>query len=279
MTDKVQPRDPGFLRSVYDGAIEGDFSDNRSLTKRVTQIGVGFIPIVGQVADARDTASAVNDIRKGRPDGWKNLGWSLAGWLPFVGDLLKNSRKVGARASMIDPRSALESLRQSWREIADSGDVKLGKTNGLFYEPKIELGVRGLPRDTNGLTNKWGDVQVSKRLKPDEAATTLDHELVHSALSPKFIYGQESRANVATYGYYNSHFLRRAEEGLAEGWARFKSDGIKGLIEGWKYPYQVDYGLDPAKVKIEAGILVGVTAAGMVGAAALGARESAEQEK
>jgi hypothetical protein len=279
VTDKVQPQDRGFFRSIYDGAIEGDFSDNPTLTKRATQIGVGFIPVVGQIADARDTAAAIRDVRNGRPDGWVNLGLSVVGWLPFVGDLLKNSRKVGKQASIVDISGAIKSARQSWREIAEIDEPKLGTFKGWFYQPKIEMGVRGLPRDTNGLTNMWGDIQISKRLSKKESLITLDHELIHSGLSPKFIVGQELRAKVATFGYFSSHLLRRTEEGLAEGWAQFKREGVSGFLKGWNFPYESDYGLDPARVKLEAGALFGATAVGMAGAAALGASQAANDDQ
>jgi hypothetical protein len=100
MTDKVAAQPPGFFRSVFDGAIGGDFSDNESTVKKVTQVGVGLVPVVGQIADARDTAAAIRDLSQGREGAWSNLGFVLAGWLPLAGDLVKSLRRKGVRDTL-----------------------------------------------------------------------------------------------------------------------------------------------------------------------------------
>jgi hypothetical protein len=47
--------------SFIEGALAGDFSDNQSWSKVGGQTLVGFIPIAGQIADARDTVAAIGD--------------------------------------------------------------------------------------------------------------------------------------------------------------------------------------------------------------------------
>lgn len=79
---------PGFFESLYDGVVEGGFSDNTSPVKLAGQIGVGFIPVVGQIADGRDTLAALYKVSMGKPDAWSSLGLALLGWLP-LGDSLK----------------------------------------------------------------------------------------------------------------------------------------------------------------------------------------------
>jgi hypothetical protein len=81
--------EPGLLESLYDGVVEGGFSDNKSPVKIVSQIGVGFIPVVGQIADGRDTVAALHKVATGKPDAWSSLGLALLGWIPLGGDTLK----------------------------------------------------------------------------------------------------------------------------------------------------------------------------------------------
>lgn len=258
MTDKVKGESPGFFRSVFDGAVVGDFSENRSVTKRATQVGVGLIPVLGQVADARDTAAAFRDIREGREGGWSNLGFALAGWLPLAGDLVKSFRKNGVKDTLEGIGHAAGAVKAGWREIASSADERAGEFKGLFYAPATDLKASGLEREVYGVTNRYGDIAIRKGLKPDQAASTLNHEKVHRFFSPMLKYGQEFRANLGVLGYSQSHLLRRVEEGLAEGWARFKTEGVAGFAKGWKFPLENDYGIDPERLKIEQHILLGL---------------------
>jgi len=88
---------PGFFESVYDGVVLGGFSDNDSPVKIVGQVGVGLIPVVGQIADGRDTIAALHKVAAGKPDGWSSLGFALLGWIPLGGDLFKSLRRGGAQ--------------------------------------------------------------------------------------------------------------------------------------------------------------------------------------
>jgi hypothetical protein len=258
MTDKVGNRSPSFFRSVFDGAVAGDFSENESAVKRVTQVGVGLIPVVGQVADARDTAAAIRDIREGRDGAWSNLGFVLAGWLPLAGDLVKSFRKNGVKDTFEGIGHAAGAVRAGWREIASASDERAGDLKGLFYSPKTSLNVRGMERGVQGLTNRYGDIDIRKGLTPEQVSSVLEHEKVHRFFSPMLRYGQEFRANLGVLGYSQSHLLRRVEEGLAEGWARFKTEGVAGFMKGWKFPLENDYGIDPERLQIEQHILLGL---------------------
>jgi hypothetical protein len=265
MTDKVGSQPPGFFRSVFDGAIGGDFSENESTVKKVTQVGVGLLPVVGQIADARDTAAAIRDIREGRDGSWSNLGFVLAGWLPLAGDFVKSLRKNGVRDTLEGIGHAAGAVRMGWREIAGSVDERAGDLKGLFYSPKTTVGVSGMERGVQGITNRYGDIEIRKGLTPEQQSSVLDHEQVHRFFSPTLRYGQDLRANVGVLGYSQSHLLRRVEEGLAEGYARFKSEGVVGFMKGWKFPLENDYGIDPTRLEVEKNILLGL------GTTALGA--------
>ncbi|MFN4895466.1 MAG: hypothetical protein ACK5GN_00905 [Pseudomonadota bacterium] len=258
MTDKVGNDSPGFFRSVFDGAVAGDFSENESIVKKVTQVGVGLLPGVGQVADARDTAAAIDDIRQGRQGAWGNLGFVLAGWLPLVGDLVKSFRKSGVRDTLETIGHAAGAAKAGWREIVSSSDERAGELKGLFYSPKTTMDVKGMESGVHGTTNRFGDIEIRRGLSADEASSVLEHEKVHRFFSPMLRYGQEERANIGLLGYSQSHLLRRVEEGLAEGWARFKTQGLTGFVQGWRFPLENDYGISPERLKVEQHILLGL---------------------
>lgn len=137
MTGKVGSQPPGFFRSVLDGAIAGDFSENDSTVKQVSQVGVGLIPVVGQIADARDTAAAIRDVREGRQGAWGNLGFVLAGWLPLAGDLFKALRRNGVRDTLEGISHAAGAMRVGWREIAGSDEEPAGEIDGRYsHKPR-----------------------------------------------------------------------------------------------------------------------------------------------
>jgi hypothetical protein len=75
--------------SFLDGAVLGNFSDNDSWSATAGQVVTGFIPIVGQIADARDTIASIGQVIEGKPGGWLNLGASVVGWVPGIGDAAK----------------------------------------------------------------------------------------------------------------------------------------------------------------------------------------------
>jgi hypothetical protein len=87
------------LGAFVDGAIRGDFSDNNSWSKLGGQTVVGFIPIAGQIADARDTAAAIGQVWNGEEGGWANLGAAALGWIPGVGDAAKGLIRGGSHAA------------------------------------------------------------------------------------------------------------------------------------------------------------------------------------
>lgn len=75
--------------SFLEGAVLGNFSDNDSWSATAGQVVTGFIPIVGQIADARDTVASIGQVIEGKPGGWLNLGASVVGWVPGIGDAAK----------------------------------------------------------------------------------------------------------------------------------------------------------------------------------------------
>lgn len=268
MADPVSQNSTGLFQSIYEGIFKGDFSSNSSNVKTASQVGLGLVPIAGQVADARDTLAAVKDLTSGKSGAWKNLAFSLAGWIPLAGDFLKSVKKLGFSKTLGSIGKAFKSAKKTWKGLWKKKESKMGNSGAVFYQPKLNLDAKNLPIGTYGTTNRWGDVEIRKGLDAETKKATLDHENVHSFFSPKLKFGQEFRANLSILGYIESHLLRRTEEGLAEAWARFKNEGIRAISKGWRFPLENPYGIDPNRLKIERNILIGVssTAAG-VGAA------------
>jgi RHS repeat-associated protein len=101
--------------SVISEVVKGDFHEGKTTwTGVLLNVGVGMIPVVGQVADARDTIVAVKNVWNDPESGgnWGLLGMAAVGWVPIVGDALKGSGKVVKKAS---------------KELLKEGTEKLGK--------------------------------------------------------------------------------------------------------------------------------------------------------
>jgi hypothetical protein len=80
----------------------GDFNQGESTwTGSIINVGIGMIPIVGQVADARDTAAAVIKVwdKPTSASAWAGLGMAIVGWIPVLGDAAKGATKVGRQVS------------------------------------------------------------------------------------------------------------------------------------------------------------------------------------
>lgn len=82
------------FRSFIEGAVTGDFGKNDSWSATAGQVATGFIPFIGQVADARDTIAAIGQVARGEDGGWLSLGASIVGWVPG-GDVVKGMIRGG----------------------------------------------------------------------------------------------------------------------------------------------------------------------------------------
>lgn len=83
-------------KGVIDEVVKGGFhSGETTWTGTLLNIGVGLIPGVGQVADARDTVAAAKDMWN--EPSWGNaalLGLATVGWIPAIGDAMKGAGKI-----------------------------------------------------------------------------------------------------------------------------------------------------------------------------------------
>ena len=91
----------GFLESLALGAAMGDFADDTGVGGTVGQIGVGLIPIAGQIADARDTAANFVNVwnNPSSGDAWIGLAMSGVAWVPGAGDAVKAAYKGGKQVA------------------------------------------------------------------------------------------------------------------------------------------------------------------------------------
>ena len=215
-----------FGGDVIDGAVRGDFSENSSATKTVSQIGVGLIPIAGQIADGRDTIAAAKNVVDGKEGSWMNLGLALIGWIPGLGDWAKGLGK----GTQVVQRGGKEAIEAS---------LEQGVKRSKFYEPIIE-GDYSLPKG-EGFTDKYGNVTYSLNGSANDRALVYHHEMVHSFLSPKYDFLKNVRADVRMDLYQRSSLMRYLEEALAETYAQVRVNGAHAAFDGVRFPVTNGY--------------------------------------
>lgn len=95
------------LRDALEGAIFGDFSQEQSGARIGGQIAIGFVPILGQLADIRDMIAAGKKIYDGEAGGWSDFGFATLGILPGL-DGVKGLRK--ATTGMVPPSKVRQAI-------------------------------------------------------------------------------------------------------------------------------------------------------------------------
>lgn len=129
-----------------------------------------------------------------------------------------------------------------------------GGLKGLNFRPSLEpvsppppAGVKPtvrfapMPPADYGATTEYGDITINSNLSPAEKQLTLDHERVHSFLSPKINFLRQFRARVGISGYVRVMLLQYLEEAMAETYAQVRANGVKGVITGIKFPIKNGY--------------------------------------
>jgi len=111
------------LWSFLKGAILGGFSDNDSWSSMAGSTVIGFIPIVGQIADIRDIAAAGVHVAEGQEGAWLELGASILGVIPGL-DAAKGAAKGAIRAGKEALEGAAEeAVQKGGRALADRAPV------------------------------------------------------------------------------------------------------------------------------------------------------------
>ena len=104
------------LRECFDGGVAGDFAENATVASVGCQIGVGFIPGVGQAADIRDLGAAVAHRDPG------GVVVSLIGFLP-LGDLVKSAWRWLRNADKADEVVEVAQLTYMEARLAANEDL------------------------------------------------------------------------------------------------------------------------------------------------------------
>lgn len=117
-------------------AFAGDATDTSNLLGILLSVGIGFIPYVGQAADLRDViANIVKLCTDGATaDEWIGLGFAVVGFIPGLGDFLKNGDEVASGVSKLLKNA------DNVDEIADAvkGAMKKGSDVYKEFAEKVE---------------------------------------------------------------------------------------------------------------------------------------------
>ena len=144
-----------FFENLAAGAVSGDFANDTGWGGTVGQIGVGFIPVVGQLADARDTIANLNNVWKepSSIEAWTGFAMSVVAWAPGVGDMAKAAYKGGRKAIKIPgqilDRGSTQIKRLTNSEIqslknagVDPHDLKVNSKYDLFKDSEGKIIVK-----------------------------------------------------------------------------------------------------------------------------------------
>jgi len=134
------------------GVVGGDFYENDSWSATGGKILGGLAP----PADARDVAAAVTHIAQGIEGAWSDLGWSLVGSVPLVGDTIKavgkgsDAASGAARAAGKNGDEVTASAKsvdiEGVKNTDDYGVAFFGKDNLSYYTPdNATIGREGKP--------------------------------------------------------------------------------------------------------------------------------------
>jgi hypothetical protein len=151
---------------------------------------------------------------------------------------------------------------RSFREMGGPGNLNF-RPNLVRVEPPPPPGVKPtvvlgeLDTGVYGVTDPYGNITINWKLTAEEQRLTIDHESVHSFLSPKFGPLRQIRARLAMSGYARSSLLKYLEEAMAETYAQVRARGMKGTIAGITFPIENGY-LCIEEIQVAQGIFLGV---------------------
>jgi hypothetical protein len=135
---------------------------------------------------------------------------------------------------------ALEKGPAVWAEQRAAAGGETFHTAKVKYVPDLIVGGRRVL----GVTNSYGDMEISLAQPMGERFITSLHEQVHSFLSPKFFLFRDARAALRDWGYQNVLLLRYLEEAIAETCGQCRAaDGVnlERILIGVTFPYRGGY--------------------------------------
>ncbi|WP_178371901.1 eCIS core domain-containing protein [Desulfacinum infernum] len=116
------------------GAIFGDWYREPSTAATIGQILIGCIPIVGQIADARDVAAGIYRMwETGGSDGKLQTVLALVGFVPLLGDAIRSAGRAGGRRAAAEAfeRAAPDIQNRLSRELLRDADDVARRFPGL----------------------------------------------------------------------------------------------------------------------------------------------------
>ena len=86
-----------YIKDALGQAVLGDFTDDSNFLGLVLSVGIGFVPYLGQLADARDLIADIWNLIDDGPETkeWVALGFTLVGIIPGIGDFCKHADEMG----------------------------------------------------------------------------------------------------------------------------------------------------------------------------------------
>jgi hypothetical protein len=121
----VEEKELGYWDKALNKAILGDYADESNAGGIAGMVGLGFIPIVGEIADIRDFTYAVTHT-KGKSV-WENvfnIGITTIGFIPIVGNLkyLKHADEAADLLKHADEVGDIFKQGDNIADIAKQGD-------------------------------------------------------------------------------------------------------------------------------------------------------------
>lgn len=127
----------------------------------------------------------------------------------------------------------------------------------INYAPYLDGG-------RSGMTDKFGNIWISRAYSAAEQAKALSHELVHRFFTPLAQTLRKVRVELAIDMYERSAFLQYLEEMLCEGWAQLTNNGILGpamALKGLVFPALYGY-ITVSEILVEGNLIGTIVLAG-----------------
>jgi Flp pilus assembly pilin Flp len=205
---------PGVVEALVAGAVGGDFAGDQGWSGLAGQTVVGFIPVVGQIADVRDTVAAIRDIREGKDGSWVNGVAVGVAWFPGFGDALKALFRGARRVEAARPgvAAAVSSVAPAVRAASHSDAVK------LIDESQGKVFGGGTGHARSHVPRPGEDPVKLARARPETAVNTVFRSGRQGELALRDILQQRAsdldNLKVGDEPVVGTHHFRETREGL-----------------------------------------------------------------
>lgn len=209
--------------AFFSGAVAGDFSDNESWSKTGGQVAVGLIPVVGQIADARDTAAAIKDVAQGKDGAWINLGAAAIGWIPLIGDGAKAGLRVGRRilkesekevAEAVVKRAAKEGIELTEAAAKEATERALKEEAVLGRLDELAVQGHGPQRHSSHITEQQLEDRAVKGFDPVTGTTHDAYNKFPDGTPKPHGYSKDATKIVSDEAYVNAETYVRNSQGF-----------------------------------------------------------------